>query len=71
MPEVKLSPLEQKLEMLFHKHDIALPRNLRNSLCGLIAGEVAHATCGVQPALRDHKMPPTPDRIGNSIYRDE
>lgn len=72
MPEIKQSPLELKLEYIFKQHNIPLPRNLRSSLCGLIATEVTNATCGeYQPTLRDIKMPPLPDRVQNSRYQDE
>lgn len=67
MPEIQLSPLEKKLEMLFHQHDIALPRNLRASLCGLIAGEVMQATCGGRPSIRDIKLPPYPQDFEGEI----
>jgi len=70
MPEVKLSPLEQKLEKLFKDHEVPLPRNLRASLTGLIAGEVMTATGASLPTMRNVKLPPLPD-IEKTRYHDE
>lgn len=70
MPEIKLSPLEQKLEKLFKDHDVPLPRNLRSSLCGLIAGEVTSATGASLLTIRDIKLPQLPD-IENHRYHDQ
>lgn len=65
------SPLEKKLEKLFKDHEVPLPRNLRASLTGLIAGEVMTATGARLPTMRDIKLPPLPQRIENSRYHDE
>ena len=39
--EVATTHLERKLDALFKQHDVILPRDLRASLVGLIAGEKA------------------------------
>lgn len=71
MPEVKLSPLEQKLEKLFKDHEVPLPRNLRASLTGLIASEVTTATGSSFPTtIRDIKLPRLPD-IEKTRYHDQ
>lgn len=68
MAKVESSPLELKLEYLFKQHDTPLPRNLRSSLCGLVANEAMRAAGGGHQNLRDIKLPPRPQEI-EGFYR--